>query len=115
MRAGRLRHKIQIQANTEVVESDGFRSAGWATISGGTVRAEIRPVRGREFQSSDQIQSETTFMCLIRHSSAVASVDDAHRIVWGSRKFAITAPPRNIGERDRWIEIELSEGVQDDG
>lgn len=112
--AGRLRHKIQIQANVGTAGSDGHRARQWQNITDGDVRAEIKPVRGRELQTVGQIQADTGYLILIRHSSEVADIDASHRILWGTRKFAITAPPRNIGERDRWIEIEASEGIEDD-
>jgi SPP1 family predicted phage head-tail adaptor len=101
MRAGRLKKLIAIQAATETKGATGQTVKTWATIA--TVRAAIEPIRGDERIAAQGVQARLTHKVILRHS-AYPTLTSAHRFLFGTRVFEITAPPVNSFESNReWI------------
>ncbi len=88
MQAGRLRHKIAIQATTPTRNEYGEPIDSWATISGGSVWASIEPLSGKEDLPARVMDAEVSHRITIR---ALSSVTTNHRILLGSRVFDINA------------------------
>lgn len=95
MRIGTLFHPIEIQE-----QSDGGRDRhggdildAWKTI--GKVRAEVRPLSGREFLQAQQVDSRITHMVTIRNFKGLTS---SNRILHRNRILEIISV-RNIDER----------------
>ena len=107
MRAGRLRHRIQLQSSTRTQDAVGGATDSWATYK--TVWGEVQPLRGQERILADQIQSEVTHKIRIRYDGDT-SVLPEHRAVARSRTFAINAV-MNVFERDRERELHCTELV----
>ena len=101
VRAGRLRFAVTIEVSTDTTNTVGEPVESWATMSGGSVQADIEPISGREFQAVQQIASETTHKVTIRHLSGITP---KHRVAYGSRYFDILAV-RNLEERGRVTEL----------
>lgn len=91
---------VKIQKNTPTVSSRGDRADSWATIA--TVWADIRHLRGREFYTAQQVNSEITVKILIWHRSDVTS---KMRVVSDIGTFDLVSPPINVGMKN--IELEL--------
>lgn len=71
MRAGLLRHLVTIEHYTVIRLPNGTIIEDWAPFA--NVWAEVRDLRGREFWSAQQVQSEVTTRILIRYLPGVSS------------------------------------------
>lgn len=69
MRAGQLRHRVTIQYRTETQNATGEVTWTWSDLA--TVWASIEPISGREFFSSQQVQSSVTTRIRVRHRTDV--------------------------------------------
>ena len=93
--AGRLRHRIAIQSESNVRDAMGGVTKGHSTVT--TVWGSIRPISGRELVAAQQVDSRVTHEITIRYYSAL---DPLHRLLYDSRVFRIESV-RNIDERDK--------------
>lgn len=97
MQAGRLRHKLVIQQNTQTRSATGEALDSWSTLT--TVWGGIQPASGRELIRGDQQVGEISHIITIRKNTSVSEV---HRISWaspeGTRIFDIKAVirPREV-------------------
>lgn len=107
VRAGRLRFAVLIQSSTDSTNSLGEPVESWATVSGGSVQADIEPISGREYQAVQQIAAETTHKVTIRYLSGITP---KYRVLYGSRVFDILAV-RDLEERGRVTELLCRERV----
>lgn len=80
MRAGRLRHRVEIQSGTETVDAAGQPVTTWSTTK--TVWGSVEPLLGREFQEAQRTDSDITHTVTVRGAS---SVDVEKRIKFGTR------------------------------
>lgn len=69
MKAGRLRNRITIQKKVIGKDNFGQDIDQWVDVC--NVRAEIRDISGREYQSSQAEQSQTDCKILIRHRNDI--------------------------------------------
>ena len=69
MKAGLLRNRITIQQKVNGKDALGQTVDQWVDVC--TVRAEIRDVSGKEYQSSQAEQSQTDCKILIRHRNDI--------------------------------------------
>ncbi len=86
MRAGRLRHRIQLQHATETQDTTGDPVRRYTTYA--TVWASIQPVRGAEYFTAQQAGASRQHEVRIRYRDDVEETD---RIVYGSRTFEVEA------------------------
>lgn len=93
MRAGLLRHRVDIQKATESQDAYGEPDKTWTIHA--TVNAAIEPLTGREFLQNRQIGSELTHQITIRY---LAGVTAKMRIRFGLRYFDIESV---INENER--------------
>ncbi len=105
MRAGPLRHRVQIQTVTETVDAIGGISPVWATTA--TLWAAVEPLRGDERATQQQIDAAVTHRVRMRHGTDISPKD---RLVHLGRTFDI-ASVLNVGERDKQLEIMCSEQI----
>lgn len=91
MNAGKLRHRLQLQAPIESADSVGGQNLSldenWNTYA--TVWGMVEPLGGREFMNADQVVQEGTHRITIRGRQPIQA---NHRIVYKARKFGITNP-----------------------
>ena len=95
MKAGRLRHEITIQQVSETKDTYGGVDKSWSTFA--TVRAEIKPLSGREYFANEQQNSTISHKVAIRY---LAGVTAKMRVLFGSRTLEIVSPPINFEERN---------------
>lgn len=108
MRAGELRHRVEIQAATITRDTLGQGIKTWATVL--SVWASISPVSGTEKNADatlKQIKNERGYKITARYN---ATITPQHRIKWGSRRFDINAV-LNIDERSREITLSATEAI----
>jgi len=86
MRAGRLRHRVDLQHVTETQDSTGDPVRSYSTYA--TVWASIEPVSGREYYAAQQAGAVRQHKIVIRSRRDVAPTD---RVMFGSRIFEVEA------------------------
>jgi len=110
MKAGKLRHRIELQSNAPTQDSYGEPIASWTTDD--TVWASIEPLSGRELLRAQEVHAEVTTRIRVRYPGALGAstltADD--RIKHGARIFEIAAVI-NPDERDRELELLCVEAV----
>ena len=98
----RLRHRVTIQ--TVTIASDVETWADTYT----SVPAAIEPLQGREYWEAQKINAECTTRITIRYRSGILP---SMRVKWGSRIYRIVAPPINVEERNRELQLMTVEVV----
>lgn len=105
MNAGRLRHQVTIQQQTQTATAYGGYSETWTDVA--TVWAHIKPLYGRERWHGDQVESDVTHQITIRYRSDV-TVSPQMRVLYGSRVFKIISVI-NPEERNELLVLECVE------
>jgi len=109
VRAGNLRHRVAIQVQTETKDGMGSTAVTWADVSGmSAVPAAIWPLKSKERIDTMKHESEVTNKMRLRYRSGITS---KHRIKFGTRIFEIKGPPINFEERNRYLDILVTEIV----
>lgn len=90
MRAGKLRHRVAIQAKTLTQDAYGEMVATWATAE--TVWGELTPLiagtREAFTQQGDQWQARVAYQCRLRHRELSPVTN---RLLIEGRYFEVTA------------------------
>lgn len=102
---GKLRHTIELQAQTETPDGFGGVTLAWATYA--MPKAYIKALGGTQRIMAEGLANPVQFRAFIRYR---ADVLPAHRALYDGRLFDIKAV-YDVEERRRWLEIELTEGV----
>lgn len=108
LRAGRLRHKVDILAVEET--PDDWGDSPQSTTVEATVHAEVSPITFRDQErlaARRQVAEDITHRVVIRHRDSLTS---KHKIRFGTRVLEI-AGIANVGERDVMDEILCREVV----
>lgn len=107
MRAGLLRHRVQLQRRENKRNEIGEEVPTWVPVSGGW--AAIEPLRGRELLRNNEIRAETTHRVTMRWRPGL---DTAQRIVFGHRYFNIESC---LTRDERRFEVEMlcNEGLKE--
>ncbi|MCP4567636.1 MAG: phage head closure protein [FCB group bacterium] len=105
MRAGALRHRLQLQSATSANNSCGEPVLTWTTYD--TVWGQVKPIGGEERERAQQVEADVTHQVTIRYLSTVTP---DHQILYDSRYFKIHSAV-NKGERDRRTVMLCSEVV----
>ena len=106
MRAGRLRHRVNIQSRTQARNAHGEMVDAWLTTE--TRWAGVEPMTSRERFDSQQVQGEISHRIVMRH---VPGLDSSQRIEFKGRRFEIVGPPINKDERNREMELMVKEAT----
>jgi SPP1 family predicted phage head-tail adaptor len=101
MRAGSLRHRIQLQARTSGQSGGGEIVATYATMA--TVHASIEPISARDFVRGAQVQGLVSHVIRCRWTRQFTP-DQTSRVLFGQRVFNIVSV-RDVTERQRELEI----------
>ena len=103
MKSGELRHRVTLERTSD--SSDWGRTGAWSTFA--TVWAKVEPMSGREYQEGRVDRGELTHVVTIRY---LAGVRPDMRVNFEGRYLKIVAP-RNLEERNRWLELDCNEEV----
>jgi SPP1 family predicted phage head-tail adaptor len=111
MRAGRLRHRVTVQAFTELgVDAVGTPQGQWDATAI-DVAAEVTPLSGSELLAAQQVGAETTHVVRMRYGTTVTP---RHRLLFGARILEIESAP-NVEERNKELLLRCREAeVKDD-
>lgn len=106
MRSGKLRHRLTIEKPTHTEGERGERVTTWTPVV--EVWADLAPASTKERQAADQIVEELTHTARMRFLPGV-TITGEHRATYRGRVFEFVGPPRNVGERDRELILDLKE------
>lgn len=104
MRAGMLRHQITIQSKSEARSAHGENADTWSEHA--TVWADVAPKAAKEGYEADQNVARITHEITIR---ALSTVTANMRVLFDSRYFYLTGPPRNHREIGRYMILDCEE------
>lgn len=112
MFAGQLRHAITVQRRTSTQDDYGQKVNTWSAVA--TVKADIRPVGGREQKAAMEMMAKLTHTVAVRFQTALVPPLEASawRVLFGTRVLNIVNS-RNLEEKNRWIIFECEEGSRD--
>ena len=100
MRAGRLRHRIEIQERQGPKNLLGGVSDNWVTIA--TVWASIEPMTIKDYLSSDAQIADLHGKIVMRFNQIIRS---DHRILYEGRILEIQGQPINLGQRNKETQV----------
>mgnify|MGYP001599360719 CR=1 FL=1 len=103
MRAGLMRHRIELQSSQEIRDPSGQGIPEGTTYATGW--AELRPISGREMIAGRMEQAEQSVLWHIRYRSDVTV---KHRVLFGARIFDINAV-LDVGGRRRELDLVCTE------
>ncbi len=103
--AARLRHTVIIQQTTQTRSTSGAITDSWGTFA--TVRADIKPLSGREYLESNQVNAEEITRFTIRY---LKDITTKMRVLWGTRVYDIRSI-MNVSESDKLMELRVVEDV----
>jgi SPP1 family predicted phage head-tail adaptor len=107
VKAGDLRHRVEIQSSTAARGQSGATLPAWNTsVPFAYARAKIEPLSAREVFAAEAASAEVTHRITIRY---LAGLKTDMRIKHGTRYFDVVGI-RNIEERNAWLELLCVEG-----
>ncbi|MCX8596804.1 phage head closure protein [Gilliamella sp. B3486] len=107
MQSGRLRNQVTFQKQIKRKDELGQQVNEWVDVC--TVRAEIRDVSGKEYQSSQSEQMQTDCKILIRYRNDITS---DMRVMCNGTHYDIKAVLEDV-KRTR-LELPCQKGVRYD-
>lgn len=107
MRRGPLRHDVTIESKTVSQGAMGGISETWLTFC--SCRAQITPIRGREYFEAQAVQNSTDVKIVIRY---VAGVTAGMRVNHNGTVYNITSVI-NVYSRNRVLELMCTTGGGD--
>lgn len=105
MRAGQLRHRIELQHRSQGKATTGEVTETFATYD--TVWAAVEPMRGAEAITAQEQKGQAWFKITIRYNAAVLITD---RIVHRGRVFEVNYGP-DFQERNIFQELTCTEVI----
>jgi len=107
MQSGKLRNQVILQKQIKRKDALGQLVNEWVDVC--TVRAEIRDVSGKEYQSSQAEQTQTDCKILIRHRN---DITPDMRVLYNVIYYDIKAVLEDI--KKMWLELPCQKGVRYD-
>lgn len=109
MQAGKLRHRVRLQAPGRTQDPDtGEMRDGWTTVK--TVWASVEPLSVREFISAQAAQSEVSARIVIRYREGV---DATMRVLHRGKVYNIQGVLPDDESGREYLTLAVSEGVND--
>ena len=116
MRAGRLRHRLHLQQQTETQDTLGGAIINWTTTQ--AAWGAIEALSGSEAFVTDQVNSSLQVRVVVRYSSAISGINSTWRVVDANtgRKYDIKSviSPEHRSRPNTMIELQCFEGETDD-
>jgi SPP1 family predicted phage head-tail adaptor len=83
MKAGELRHRVQIQRRDVSYDSRGHEQETWVPVA--SVSAKVEELSGRELDRARQLTPEATFTVTLRK----VAINSSDRLLFGERLLQI--------------------------
>jgi SPP1 family predicted phage head-tail adaptor len=104
--AGRLRHRVTIEQQVNVVNSFGEHSKEWEPFA--QVWAAVEPLSARELLAAQQVQSQVVARVIMRYNAAVTA---SMRIVYRGVVYNIAGVQRDPESGLEWMTLPVSYGL----
>lgn len=109
-----LKHFVMFQKPTSSRDAAGGATNDYSDVAG--VFAKISPMSTNERMIAAQSRSEATHRLTIRYNPDLIDMDGSWRIYWNKggvdRYLMVVGFPRNLDERDEWVEVVANEGLR---
>lgn len=105
--AGMLKHSITFQRETLVGDDAGGTTSTWAAIVSAPTRGFIKAMSGNERWASARVEATASYRLVVRYFPNLMEKD---RVLFRDRAHNIRFV-NNVEFADKWLEIDLSEGV----
>ena len=105
--SGMLNELISIERPTYTPDAAGGYTEVWGAIAGAPTRAHVKSLSGSERWASERVEATSKLRVVVRY---VAGILESDSIVIRSRRCNIRYI-NNIELADKWLEIEVGEGV----
>lgn len=104
MRAGELRHSVEVQSQAEGYDPNGGANGAWSTDT--TIRASVQTLTGRKLEIARQIDAEATVEIRTRYctSGGLSFITVDNRLLFGTR---ILEPVFIVNENERNIVLRV--------
>lgn len=116
MRAGRLRHRLNLQEQVQTQDSLGGVVITWSTTA--TAWGAVEALSGSEAFVADQVQSSLQVRIVIRYGTLISGIDNTWRVedVNTGRTYDIkgVVMPEHRSRPNTVIELQCVEGETDD-
>jgi SPP1 family predicted phage head-tail adaptor len=106
--AGRLRHRVSIEALVSGLDSDGATEEEWVDQVGRLLPAEIVALSGRELVAAQAAHSEVVTRIRIRYRPGVTA---SMRVVHRGTAYDIAAVVQDPDSGRRWLTLHCKSGV----
>lgn len=106
MTAAMLRHTAQIQQPVDTPDGQGGSVRSWATFA--IVRCSIKPVSSREQVFLESIHNTLAARMVMRYRGGITG---EMVVLFNGLRHNIRGVPRNIENLNRWLELDLEQGV----
>lgn len=110
MKAGRLRHRVNIQQPVETQNAYGEAEVAWSNVLT-NVWAGIEPLRGREFFAAKQVNAEIEARVVIRHRAGITAKMRIVDLCHGSGEYYIDTVI-NPEERNRELQFMCTRSIE---
>lgn len=100
-----MRQRVTLQQESRTPDTAGGASLSWVDVA--TLWAEVTPFPGSEALQAQKLTGSALYRVVLRYKDAVTA---DMRLVFKGRVLNIRSL-RNVGERDRRLEIMAEEGV----
>ena len=111
--AGRLRHKVMIQRQTQTQDPmTGELTVTWTDLFPKPIWAAVEPISAREFVVSQEPNARVTARATIRYRDGI---DASMRLVHRGRNYNIHGVLEDLDSGREYLTLPLSEGVNDAG
>ena len=105
--AASLRNLIDLRRATQEADGQGGFTSTWTTYAA-SIRAKVTPVSSREAVYLDSLRSTLAARCVVRYRADLRASDV---VLFGGVMYQIKGEPRNIENRNLWLELDLEKWV----
>jgi len=117
----KLTHRIFIQTSADTTDTNGNTVQVWTSTPINPIWAEKRGLSGRTFFAAAAVNAEDNILFTAHYTDDTKAITKDMRIVEGvtvsegittyAHIYEITAPPVDVEDAHRWIEIRVRELV----
>ena len=100
-----LQHFVTLQKEVRTADGGGGYALSWQDVV--KVRAQVKPLSGRERLAAMKLEASVTHKVVIRYRDGVTA---AMRLLFRGRPLNIRSVI-NVDEFDTWLELLVEEGV----
>jgi len=109
MRPGALRHRVNIQEQTETPDGMGGFSIAWSSMAGmDSVPAKVMPLSSREQLDAMKLEADISGKVRIRYRAGLSA---KNRMIFKTRILQITGSPINYDEKNKTLDFLVQEDI----